>query len=746
MVAAIRITEKCHGCTKHVLTHSRIVICNYCQKISHGKCAQKLYNFDYISKCWSCWECSSSAKIRYNPFKSLQYDKYSQADSESFEEVKYIDQLLQNCEQYSYNKINEFAIKFKSAISIFYNNIDGVSSNFDKLSCELSVISEPFSFITLVETNLDASNKDLFRLNGYQSVYQSKIEGKSKGSGLAIYARNSFLYTTDDNLNSCSKNLESLFITVSNTSKPLTIGVVYRPPSGDKSEFIKELNNLLLRVPKSNVILTGDVNVDLHKQNISDFEDTIFGNGFVPLVSIATHFKPGCNPSCIDNVFTNSVDDIIMSGVSENTVSHHLPLFCFTELKSNLCDDKDVQLPKYDYCESNMISFLNSFSNNLNGAGLLPNTDKFFNLIPNETKFNSFIDSLTNTIDGCFLTDPEQIKSRRNRLVNPWITSGIIASIKKKEFLYRKWKKSVDKKNKDGDLNSYSAYKEFRKKLKGIIAHAKKLHYYRKFDRAQGKSKEIWKVLNEIRGKAKNKPKSSFIIDGELVEDRRVIATRFNKFFTSIASKLNHCDDGIPIQSLPKFTDYMGPSVSSSMYLSDCDREEIRKIISEMSNDKSSDIPIIILKKCSDIISPVLTKFYNKFMELGIFPERLKTGQITPVFKKGNPQLLDNYRPVSILPVLSKIFEKIVYNRLYNFLIAKNILYDKQFGFRKNHSTSHAINYSVNHVINGIEKKKHVVGIFLDLSKAFDTISHEKLLVNSIQNPRWGWHCAKIKT
>ena len=89
---------------------------------------------------------------------------------------------------------------------------------------------------------------------------------------------------------------------------------------------------------------------------------------------------------------------------------------------------------------------------------------------------------------------------------------------------------------------------------------------------------------------------------------------------------------------------------------------------------------------------------------------------------------MQNYRPVSTLPCFSKLFEKLIYSRLYNFCIAKNIIYENQFGFRRLHSTSHAVNYSVNHIISNLENRHHVLGIFIDLSKAFDTISHEKLL------------------
>ena len=97
-------------------------------------------------------------------------------------------------------------------------------------------------------------------------------------------------------------------------------------------------------------------------------------------------------------------------------------------------------------------------------------------------------------------------------------------------------------------------------------------------------------------------------------------------------------------------------------------------------------------------------------MSTGIFPKILKAAIVSPVYKKYDPQKLDNYRPISTLPVFSKIFEKLIYKRMYSFFVSKNILYEKQFGFRQNHSTSHAINYSVDYVAKKIEDKKHVVG------------------------------------
>ena len=176
------------------------------------------------------------------------------------------------------------------------------------------------------------------------------------------------------------------------------------------------------------------------------------------------------------------------------------------------------------------------------------------------------------------------------------------------------------------------------------------------------------------------------------------------------------------------FSNYLPKPESSSIFFEDTTVDEVNETVATFSNEKSSDIPIIVVKHCLPILAPTLVKSYNKCMQIGSFPENLKNGRITPIHKKGPKDNIENYRPISILPILGKIFEKILYKRMYNFLCSKNILSNTQFGFRRDHSTSHAIHHSVNFINKSHRHNKHVIRIFIDLSKAFDTIDHKILL------------------
>ena len=243
--------------------------------------------------------------------------------------------------------------------------------------------------------------------------------------------------------------------------------------------------------------------------------------------------------------------------------------------------------------------------------------------------------------------------------------------------------------------------------------------------------RKTWQIINELLGKTKFSIKPSFIIDNEKVTNRRVISNKFNEYFNSIASKLNDTlsDNVISDSQFTSFEDFLAPSVSKTIYLEDCSPTELLDLISDLDNNKASDIPVRVVKKSAHIIAPILSEYFNLHMKEGIFPEVLKLGKIMPIFKKGNPEDIGNYRPVSTLPIFGKLFEKIIYSRIYSFAQSHGIINSNQFGFRKSHSTSHAVNYSVKIIDDALREQKHVLGIFVDLSKAFDTIDHKTLLV-----------------
>ena len=173
---------------------------------------------------------------------------------------------------------------------------------------------------------------------------------------------------------------------------------------------------------------------------------------------------------------------------------------------------------------------------------------------------------------------------------------------------------------------------------------------------------------------------------------------------------------------------------------------ELENAFASRKTNKSSgfdDISADVVKRVSDEIFVILKHIFSISLAKGVFPDKLKIDRVTPIFKKGNNTLVTNYRPISVLPCFLKLLERIMYNRLYKFLLEKNILYQKKFGFQNAHSTEHAILQLVNQITEAFSQGKYTLGIFIDLSKAFDTVNHnillEKLKTYGIHSENLKW-------
>ena len=207
-----------------------------------------------------------------------------------------------------------------------------------------------------------------------------------------------------------------------------------------------------------------------------------------------------------------------------------------------------------------------------------------------------------------------------------------------------------------------------------------------------------------------------------------MISETFNEFFCNIGSKLANKFSNNNIEA---YKTYLNHPADQSLLLYRINKEEIKDAISQLKNSNSSgydEITSKFVKISSQILIPALEKVLNLSISSGIYPSNLKTAKVIPIFKNGDSKSINNYRPISILSTLNKIFEKILYARLVNYIEKFDLFYKYQFGFRTNHSTEHALIEIVDQIRLSIDKDQLTCGIFIDLSKAFDTVNHDILL------------------
>ena len=269
----------------------------------------------------------------------------------------------------------------------------------------------------------------------------------------------------------------------------------------------------------------------------------------------------------------------------------------------------------------------------------------------------------------------------------------------------------------------------YNKILKRTIRNAKSKYYYSKFDKCRSDSGKTWKTINEVLSSSvSSKFPDYIIINNQCITDKVKMANYFNQYFSKIGSKMA---SSIPISDDLDFTNYLNENIHTTFELKKVTEVQVKTIIQGL-NSKSSfghdGISTILLKKLESKLTKPLTLIINQSLHSGIYPDKLKIGKIIPVYKKNDKHQLENYRPISLLPTISKLFEMVVHDQISLYFSQNNYLSSSQYGFRKLHSTEHAILEIADRISCELDKGNTPLAIFLDLSKAFDTLNHTILL------------------
>ena len=317
---------------------------------------------------------------------------------------------------------------------------------------------------------------------------------------------------------------------------------------------------------------------------------------------------------------------------------------------------------------------------------------------------------------------PKVRQSRKKAKDKDWITNGIKRAIRQKNSLFQVQLKYNTKYN-------VERYKKYRNLLNKIIKNTQRDYYKNLIKQHNNNCTGLWKTLGNIICNRKRETKINKLnVNNKILNDPIQIANTMNNYFTNIgpdlAKKFENCTD-------KRYMKFMGESNKQSMYMFKTNPNEIFKLIKNLKNKKSSgfdEISAKFLKLCAPYVSTPLANIFNASISKGVYPDLLKTARVTPIYKKGVKSDPGNYRPISVLSQVNKVFEKILHKRLYKYLSKFKILYEYQFGFREGHSTTQALVEITDRLKKAIDEKMLTCGIFIDLTKAFDTVDHAILL------------------
>ena len=738
--------EKCSVCSRKV-SAEKFHVCPNCERRSHSKCIGVEPKF--LGNVWLCKLCRQDALPNFEFSDELplgknishlkSYFKHLNTMSNSFsnfdsqlddqrDDNDYDDRISSfNCKYYSTREFVSLPLK-KQALSCFHLNIASLDKHHDQLTTLLSQLNHNFSILGISETRLHSpiENSDL-AISGYKPFDTPAV---SAAGGTALFISKSLNSKSRKDLSklvsSNSGNLESTFAEiVLKNRKNFIVGCIYKHPNLNVDLFNDQFLSPLLKKAcqeNKNIILLGDFNIDLltcdTEISNSKFLDVLGAYQILPTITLPTRITDTSN-TLIDNIFTSTMNCSSVSGNLTVALSDHLPQFLI--LNTDCSPDFKPKPPfRRDWSKFNEATFKAEFDR-VDWKNLLEIEKGDV-----DASFNAFLVRFSSLYDK-HVPLKQLTRRQSNLLLKPWITKGILTSSRIRDSLNDDYLKTSDP-----VLKAFlrGRYKFYRNRIVSLTRASKKLYYSRYFLQNSGNLRKLWQGVRQIISSPLSYSCFSLNINDSLSSKPEEVSESFNDFFSTIADKIR---SKIPF-TRHHFSEWLKNENRNlnQFFANPTSPQEVSKVLESLSENKATgphSIPYPIISSNLNSLSSIFSDIINLSFSTGVFPSQLKEAKVIPVFKnKGSPFDAENYRPISLLSNIDKIFQKLMHKRLIDFLDQSNSLYPLQFGFRSNHSTETALLYCIDQISKALEEGNFGCSIFIDLQKAFDTVDHSILL------------------
>ena len=609
--------------------------------------------------------------------------------------------------------------KHLNRIIIGHININHLAGKFEALR---SLIKDKLDVFVITETKIDASFPNTqFLIDGFSTPY--RLDRNINGGGILIFVSDS-IPCNEVEFISKPNDIEGIFLELNLRQKHWLVMGGYNPKKQTISYFLNHVgNNLDKHMEKyDNFLLIGDFNSTMQEEKMKDFCQLY---DLSNLITQPTCYKNPSNPTSIDVILTNRVGSFQDSSTIETGLSDFHKLVV-TVLKVYVKKKEPVIINYRSYKSFDLNTFSENLKENLKNFEHVMSCDDFKTI---------FMDTLDKHA-------PMKKKTVRGNQA-PFMSQGLSKAIMHRSKLKNRY-------NKDPTEDNKILFHKQRNHCVKLLRKEKR-RYYNNLDlNIIQDNKRFWQNIKPLfSDKHKESQRSIVIVEnGVIISDNKEVAEKLNTFFIESVENLKveaglSCDDSnvntcLDIDEIiKKYTSH--PSIlkikehvklDGQFTFKNITEEKINKDIRELNPKKAcieNDIPTKILVGSSDIVSEYLTNIYNDSKNESKFPSSLKSGTVVPINKKGTRTTVKkDYRPVNLLPVVSKLYERNMYEEIFTYI--EKFLSPYLFGYRKNHSTEQCLTVMLEVWKKALDSKNSAGAVLTDLSKAFDCINHELLI------------------